>query len=84
MADIIKLAETAVPINDEEWGSERQTDAENAFWDEACRVGGKKGVDLTPESDFGNWCLKANTEDMINEALRLLNIDHTVDHAPNA
>lgn len=64
---IESLAQSARPVNDDDWGSERQVAAENKFF-KAVRAA------LTPE-DFAaleSFCHKARTEEMIDEALRLM------------
>lgn len=61
------LAAAARPINDADWGSERQVNAENTFFD-VVRV-------ALPGATFAaleSYCHKARTEEMIEEALRLL------------
>ena len=67
------LASAAYPINDDDWGSERQIAAENAFFafvkDYVTR--GPRAVEGRKQwEDFEGWCLKATTEEMIEEALR--------------
>ena len=67
MPDFQALAAAARPINDDEWGSERQIDAQNLFFEEVEKV--------LPAETFEAleaYCLKATTDEMIDEALRLL------------
>jgi hypothetical protein len=64
-ADFAELAAEARPKDDAEWGSERQIAAENKFFEKFHEAMGD-----TP--DFDRWCLKATTDEMIDEALRLL------------
>jgi hypothetical protein len=70
--DFAALAADARPINDDDWGSERQQDAERRF-DEAflAVMGGK----LTDRHRV--WCLKATTEERIDECMRLLYLNET-------
>jgi hypothetical protein len=56
------LATAAFPINDDDWGSDRQIDAENAFH---IFVSDDLGVNTDDMQTA-----KASSEDMINEALR--------------
>jgi len=64
IADLEALAREARPLDDADWGTERQINAENAFFDAFHAAMGD-----TP--DFDDWCLKATTDEMIDEALRL-------------
>ena len=64
-----QLAEDARPVDDDDWGTERQIDAENRFFDECRRRSPSKFDDA---GDFGDWCLKATSEERIDEALRIL------------
>ena len=64
LSNLQTLAVQARPQSDADWGSERQMDAENAFFDAFHAAMGD-----TPE--FDDWCLKATTNEMIDEALRL-------------
>lgn len=66
---LVPLAKAAIPLDDREWGSNRQMAAENAFF-EACTVA--MGDAFADESDFAAWCLKATTEEMVSEAMRLV------------
>jgi hypothetical protein len=64
------LAADARPISEADYGSQRQIDAENDFFDALdLQLSGK----LTDgESDaFAAYCLKATTDERIDEALRL-------------
>ena len=73
MTDFIKLANEAVPFNDDEWGSDRQIKAEVTWVKAAYR-------ELTPEQieKWDTYALKALTEEAINYGLKLLGVDHTV------
>ena len=62
------LAEIAKPIDDDDWGSERQIAAENRFHDfvQSC----------FPSAwtwELEQWCLKATTEEMLDEVLASVN-----------
>lgn len=70
LAALEALAATARPLNDDDWGSDRQVDAENAFFDEASKVAPE--LDSDSGSAFASFCLKATTEEMLDEALRIL------------
>ena len=59
-----KLAAAARPIDDADWGSERQIAAENRFF--------RALFYHYPALDtwsFERWCLKATTEEMLDEAM---------------
>ena len=64
LEQIEAMAKDAIPTSDDDWGSERQIGAENAFFD-AC---GKLGL---PVQDlYGS--AKMSTEDMVSDALARL------------
>lgn len=63
------LARDALPLNDDDWSSSRQIDAENRFFDECRRL---RPDTFSDEGDFSVWALKATSEERIEEALRLL------------
>jgi hypothetical protein len=64
---IEKLAADARPINDADWGSDRQINAINLFFYHAeCERPDAFG------EDFETYCLKATDEEMIDECLRRL------------
>lgn len=65
IGSIDDLAQDARLIDDDDWGTERQIEAENLFFDVFHGILGD-----TP--DFDGWCLKATTDEMITEGLRLL------------
>lgn len=73
-AKLVELADAARPTSDDDWGSERQIAAENAFF---AAIGPNETED-NPNSvlgqDFYRWCLKATSEEMIDEALRRLRV----------
>jgi len=64
-----QLAADARPIDETDWGSERQIDAENLFFDECRR---HRPTTFDDAGDFADWCLKATTDERIDEAMRLL------------
>jgi len=61
------LATAARPVNDNDWGSDRQIAAENKFFRAVKAT-------LTPAEfyELEGYCLKATTDEMIDEALRLV------------
>jgi hypothetical protein len=63
--EIEKLAATAKPLNDDEWGSDRQIEAQNAFFDAVQEM-------VSPEVFEGleGYCLKATVEEMIEAGLQ--------------
>ena len=63
------LARAARPIDDDDWGTDRQIEAENAFFEAA--------GDLGP--DFEAFSNKATSNEMIDEALRILRARRTAD-----
>lgn len=64
-----QLAAAARPLAEEDWDSERQIDAENRFFDECRR---RRPATFGDDGDFADWCLKATTDERIDEAMRLL------------
>ena len=66
MTELSDLARAARPINDEDWGSERQVAAENELYANAKNV-----ISTQAWERFEDWGLKATTEERIAEALRL-------------
>lgn len=67
------LAATARPMDDDDYGSERQVDAENVFWNACAQAVGAPYGDEWDGSglgdDFDTWCLKATTDEMLDEAI---------------
>jgi len=61
------LAQTARPINDDDWGSERQITAENAFF-----LYVEKQMHPSAFSELEDYCLKATTDEMIDQAIKWL------------
>ncbi len=67
MAALNTLADAARPVDDDDWGSERQIQAQNAFF---VRV-----EELLPRdqmADLEAYCLKATTDEMVDEAMRVV------------
>ncbi len=69
MANIMELAKAAYPVNDDDWGTERQIDAENAFFAAVEQL-------MSPElfESLETYALKATAEERISFALELLNV----------
>lgn len=71
--ELQKLAAIARPMDDDDYGSERQVDAENIFWNACAKALGAPYDDGYDGSglgeDFDRWCLKATTEEMLDEAI---------------
>lgn len=68
--ELLRLASAAKPINDEEWGSDRQINAENEFFALAVKhLSAKDAVALE------DYCLKGTIEENIAYALELLELD---------
>jgi hypothetical protein len=63
-AEIEKLAVAAKPLNDDEWGSERQIGAQNAFFDAVQEMVSKGVFD-----GLQGYCLKATVDEMIEAGL---------------
>ena len=64
---ISSLAPAALPITEEDWGSERQIDAEEAFLYAVRRILPEDSLDK-----LGNYGLKATTEERVAYALELV------------
>lgn len=65
--ELFQLAQAARPITDDDWGSDRQIEAENAFFDYV-----KTQLPVPLWDELEAYCLKATTDEMVDEALRLL------------
>jgi hypothetical protein len=61
------LAQAALPTSDDDWGSDRQIDAENFFFDEVCRELSNEGI-----IELEDYSLKATTEERIAKARELM------------
>jgi len=68
-AEIVELARAARPIDDADWGSERQIEAENVFM-----AAVEARLPIRKLSALHDYALKATTEEWIDEALRLMGI----------
>lgn len=66
---LVSLANTARPINNDDWGSERQINAMDIFFYHA-----ECTCPAAFDDDFEAYCLKATDEEMIDEALRRLGV----------
>lgn len=63
MARFERMAADARAVDEDDWGSDRQIEAENGFF---------AAVAVWMSADFDDWCLKATSEEMLDEALRVL------------
>lgn len=61
---IADLAAAARPINDDDWGTDRQITAENTLFERVRELISREAYD-----SLTDWCLKATTNEMIDEAL---------------
>lgn len=66
-SDMIDLAKAARPLDDDDWGSERQIHAQNAFFTEV-----EKRLSATDFAALEDYCMKATVDEMVDEALRLM------------
>lgn len=62
-----ELAAAARPIDDADWGSDRQINAQNAFFDAI-----EARYPNLFDNDFGSFAIKATTKELIDEALKLV------------
>lgn len=63
MAKAIRMAAEALPVDFDDWGTERQVNAENAFFlffDETVGI----------SDEFSTWMLKSTVEERVAEALK--------------
>ncbi len=67
---VAMLALAAVPTHDDDWGSERQQEAENDLFDRLK----EGGLDLLEDDEYLTYCNKATTVEQIAEAVRLWEI----------
>lgn len=63
--EIERLAALARPTSEEDWGSDRQIDAQNAFFDAV-----QSRVCSTLFEQLTIYCLKATSDEMIDAGLR--------------
>lgn len=66
-ARLLEMAKAARPIDDSDYGSERQVAAFNAFTEEAEATGALG-------DSFDGWCLKATCDEIIDEALKRMGV----------
>lgn len=66
ISSIKDLASAARCINEQDWGTERQIKAQNAFFDAVEKIVSKQTF-----SELEGYCMKANVDEMINEGLRV-------------
>lgn len=66
---ISMLAQDARSLNEDDWGSESQIDAQNLFFDQCAVVAPE---DLSESSDFFDDNLKATSDELIDEAMKIL------------
>jgi hypothetical protein len=64
-AEIEKLATAAKPLNDDEWGNERQIEAQNTFFDAI-----QQTVSEEVFEGLEAYCLKATVDEMIEAGLQ--------------
>lgn len=69
MAYLKQLANEAAPINDADYGSNRQVNAENDFFDALGLY--LANLPIKDQEAFDSYCTKATTVERINEGLRL-------------
>ncbi len=81
LEQIEALAALARPINEADADSERQIDAENTFFD-ACVEVDAETFEADNNSEFSRFCLKATSEERIDEALKLIRAHFAASHAP--
>lgn len=62
-----ELAREARPHDHSDWGSERQIAAQNLFFNEVTKV-----LSFARSAALDDYCMKANVDEMIDEALRLV------------
>lgn len=60
------LASQARCIDEEDWGTERQIKAQNAFFDAVEKIVSKETF-----AELEGYCMKANVDEMVNEGLRV-------------
>jgi len=66
-AQLYKLAQAARPINQSDWGSERQVAAQNEFFEYV-----EKQMHPVAFAELEEFALKATTDEMIDEAIKRL------------
>jgi hypothetical protein len=66
-ANLDELAAAARPIDEDDWGSERQIAAQNLFMTVATTAMGREW-----DEKFHDWCFKASVDEMIDRALLIV------------
>lgn len=66
-AKLDALAAEARPTSDDDWGTERQTNAQNAFFDFL-----KEHMHPMAFEELEMWCLSATTDEMIDKGLQMM------------
>jgi hypothetical protein len=61
------LAQAARPLDDDDWGSERQVTAQNAFF-----VYVERQMHPVAFAELEDYAMKATTDEMIDEAIKWL------------
>ena len=79
IAQLQELAKLARCVDDADWGSDRQVDAENAFYQEA-----RRHMTQVQIEKLDSYTLKSTTEEGIGYALSLLLIAFDPDEPPLA
>lgn len=69
MKTIEQLAAAARPVNDDDWGTDRQIKAENAFFERVRSLISRERYET-----LNDYCLKATTDEMIDEGLRVVKL----------
>lgn len=64
---LYELAQAARPLNQSDWGSERQVTAQNEFFDYV-----EKRIHPSAFAELEDFALKATTDEMIDEAIKWL------------
>jgi len=69
MPDLWEMAQAARPSDDDDWGTERQIQAENTFFYAVMAI-------LTPEEwdDLEAYALKASVDETVDEAMRIMGL----------
>jgi hypothetical protein len=72
MTYIQQLADAARPINEADYGSDRQVRAENDFYDALAQY--TASLPIEAQQAFDAFCLKATVDERITEGLRLVKL----------
>jgi hypothetical protein len=82
MATLVELGAAARPINDVDWGSDRQITAQNRFFDRVYQCLTETG-EAAKIAQLDAYCHKATTNEMIDEGMRLVLGDSWRTHVQN-